>query len=127
MRKMPARVALAAILLAAGCGRQVTDPGVPFQLGPGEEMEIVVSAHGDTGYHWELLESLDQTILRFVEKHYEDGGLSLSGPGKTGCEVWRFRAVGPGETAVRLGYMVPPGVEFSTQDSVLVYSVRVGR
>jgi len=127
MRHLPAFVAMAAVFLAAGCGRQVTDPGAPFRLGPGEEMEVVVSADGDTGYRWELLECLDQTILRFVEKHYESGGLSLSGPGKTGCEVWRFRAAGPGETTVRLGYVVPPGVEFSTQDSVLVYTVRVSR
>jgi predicted secreted protein len=127
MRHRTAAAALLVVVLAAGCGRQLTDPGVPFELGPGEELELVVSADGDTGYHWELLESLDQTILRFVGNHYEDGGLSLSRPGKTGCEVWRFRAVGPGETAIRLGYMVPPGVEFSTQDSVLVYTVKVTR
>ncbi len=119
--------AAASAILVAGCGRQLTDPGVPFELGPGEEIELVVSADGETGYRWELLESLDQTILRFVSRDYEGGGLSPSSMGSQGCEVWTFRTVGAGETTVRLGYIVPPGVEFSTQDSVLVYTVRVRR
>jgi predicted secreted protein len=127
MRKAAYAAVLAGALLAASCGRQVTDPSVPIEVDPGEEFELVLSADGETGYHWELLQTLDQTMLRFVEKTYEGSGLSLSSPGKTGCEVWRFRTVGVGETSIRIGYLAPPGVDFSSQDSVLVYTVRVSR
>jgi len=127
MRSAPTAAFLAVALLAASCGRQVTDPSVPIELSPGEEFELVLSADGETGYHWELLETLDQSMLRFVEKSYEGSGLSLSSPGNTGCEIWRFRTVGVGEAFVRIGYLAPSGVDFSTQDSVLVYTVRVNR
>ena len=114
-------------LLLGGCGRELTDPDLPIDTAVGQEFELVLSADEETGYHWELLERLDQTILRFVEKSYDGGGLSISNPGSSSCEIWRFRAVGAGEATIQIGYMVPPGVEFSTQDSVQVFTVRAFR
>ncbi|MBD3370767.1 hypothetical protein GF402_10435 [Candidatus Fermentibacteria bacterium] len=120
-------VVVLAMVLSIGCGKEITDSSVPLKVGLEEEFEIVLSADQSTGYHWELLQLLDESMLRYLGKEYSAHGRSLAKPGPDGCEIWRFKTVGVGETQIIFGYLVPDGVEFSDMDSVNVYEVQITR
>lgn len=127
MRLCCAFWAMLLIVLSVGCGKKITDPSVSLKVGLEEEFEIVLSADQSTGYHWELLQLLDETMLRYLGKEYSAHGRTLSSPGSAGCEIWRFKTVGEGETRIMFGYLVPDDVEFSDMDSVTVYEVEISR
>ena len=110
MKKIPLLIILALIFLTA-CGEKkaalkVSDPQEPLLVGAGQEFNIVLEANPTTGYHWEIVGELDQSVVEFVKTEYT----STSDPnlvGGGGLDVWIFRAVSAGEVQITLGYYPP--------------------
>ena len=80
----------------------VTKKGDTITTTVGSEFKIVVRARKpSTGYHWEVAEAIDATLVEYVWKDFVPDF-----PGdadSTGREYWRFNAVAPGQTTITLG------------------------
>jgi predicted secreted protein len=94
-------------LLVTACSgsTEPADPESAIEAGPGEEFDVLLESNPSTGYHWEFLVELDESILKFVGKDYR--AAEPVRPGSGGMDVWTFKAVGTGETEIRLGYYPP--------------------
>ncbi|MFZ5903098.1 MAG: protease inhibitor I42 family protein [Chloroflexota bacterium] len=84
----------------------ISDPGKTVEVAAGNEFKIVIESNPSTGYHWELIGELDENIVQFVSKDYRADEPVI--PGSGGADVWTFRALAAGETAITLAYY-PPG------------------
>lgn len=103
------KVLLLAILglLLGACTRaaKLSDPLVTIETSPGKEFKVLIDSNPTTGYHWELIGELDKTVVDFVSKDYRADTPQTTGSG--GVDVWVFKAVGPGEAQITLGYYPP--------------------
>ena len=96
---------LIALVLVAGCGAMTVkateeDNGGQTALDVGQTLAISLEGNPTTGYTWEAAE-FDETILEQGEKEYK---ASPKAVGAGGMEVLHFRAVLPGEVALKLVY-----------------------
>lgn len=104
-------VALA--LMLAACGGKTTDSpaieisdaGKTIEVAAGNEFKIVIDSNPSTGYHWDVIGELDESIVLFVSNEYRADEPVM--PGSGGKDVWTFKAVAPGETTIVLGYYPP--------------------
>jgi len=71
----------------------------------GREFSLTLASNVTTGYQWELAEPLDEAIVKLVGSRYQAPKTNLVGAG--GQEVWTFRAVGRGQTKIKLKYVRP--------------------
>ena len=94
-------------LLLGACTRATkpSDPLVTIETSPGKEFKVLIDSNPTTGYHWELIGELDKTVVDFVSKDYRADTPQTTGSG--GVDVWVFKAVGPGEAQITLGYYPP--------------------
>ena len=81
---------------------ELSDPEKVIEVAAGDEFTITVEANLSEEYHWEVAEELDSSIVEYVWKNHVPAqpGTTVS----TARDVWRFRAVAPGETTITLGY-----------------------
>jgi predicted secreted protein len=81
---------------------ELSDPAKPIEVTAGKEFTITVRTYLTTDYHWEIAEALDPKIVSYVWKDHvpDDPG----NPNSSGKDVWRFMAMGPGQTTIALGY-----------------------
>ena len=98
-----------------------TDPTQLVTVQAGETFELVVPANSSTGYRWDIIPELDESIVQFVEQNYISDQPVI--PGSGGMDVWTFRAVSAGDTTVVLGYY-PPGNPNDPQE-VVTFSIHV--
>jgi inhibitor of cysteine peptidase len=102
-------------LLLTACGVKATEtpvdelvisePGKTIEVAAGNEFKIVIDSNPSTGYHWELVDDLDESVIQFVSKDYRADEPVM--PGSGGSDVWTFRAVAEGEASITLGYYPP--------------------
>jgi inhibitor of cysteine peptidase len=71
----------------------------------GQEFSITLASNATTGYHWELASPLDEAMVQLVATEYKTPETRLVGVG--GQEIWTFRAVGRGQTVIKLKYVRP--------------------
>jgi len=117
-------VTLFAFALAA-CGGKATEPAVEplnisepgktIEVTAGNEFKIVIDSNPSTGYHWDLVGALDESIIQFVSRDYRADEPVM--PGSGGKDVWVFQAVAAGETTITLGNF-PPGVDGTAEQEV---------
>ena len=69
----------------------------------GEMFEIVLEANATTGYSWELIE-IDDDVVQLMESEYIADPNAEGLVGKGGKTVFRFEAVGSGQTALKIVY-----------------------
>lgn len=110
-------VLFASALTLAACGGKaakpaveplnISEPGKSIEVAAGNEFKIVIESNPSTGYHWDLVGALDESIIQFVSRDYRADEPVM--PGSGGKDVWVFQAVAAGETTITLGYF-PPGV-----------------
>ncbi len=102
-------LALFILLMLAGCNGRftATDPTSPIEATAGESFDIVIEANPTTGYEWQLVGALDETVVQFVTQDYEPDRPINEGSG--GMDVWTFQAVSPGESEIVLGHYPPDG------------------
>ena len=104
------------VLVLAGCGGKptqppvdqlvITEPGKSLEVTAGNEFKIIIDSNPSTGYHWELIGNLDETLIQFVSKDYRADEPVLAGSG--GSDIWTFKALAAGEAKIVLGNY-PPG------------------
>ncbi|MBC7876093.1 MAG: protease inhibitor I42 family protein [Anaerolineales bacterium] len=94
----------------------VSDPAKNIEAIVGGEFKIVLDSNPSTGYHWELGEDMDESIVQFVSKGYNAGGLSA--PGSGGRDAWIFKALQAGETHITLLYYPPSNEPVEPQQKV---------
>ena len=107
-------VLLAALVLAAGCGRSTeikldaNDNGRRIELEKGQVLVITLESNPTTGYRWEVVE-FEEPILQQM------GGAEFKvsdpreppPPGTGGWETFRFEATSAGQMALNLVYHRP--------------------
>jgi inhibitor of cysteine peptidase len=98
-----------------------SDPTQLITVQAGETFDIVVPSNPSTGYHWNIIPELDETIVQSAGQSYIAEQPIL--PGSGGTDVWTFRAVGSGDTTIVLGYY-PPGNDTDPEE-VLTFSIHV--
>ncbi len=85
---------------------QITDPQQSLEATAGSEFTIVLESNPTTGYHWDIVGELDQSVVTLVKNEY----VSTSDPnlvGGGGLDVWTFKAIDAGEAQITLGYYPP--------------------
>jgi len=107
---------------AVGETADVTDPRKPMEVKAGEAFSIVLESNISTGYHWELIGKLDKEVVQFVSQDYQAAEPVL--PGSGGVEVWAFKAIAAGETAITLGYY-PPANEPAEPAQTMTFIIKV--
>lgn len=101
---------------------QISDPAKQLEAAAGNEFKIVIASNPSTGYHWELVEELDESIVQFVSREYRADEPVM--PGSGGADVWTFKAVAAGEATITLGYY-PPSNDPAEPDQVVAFSLTV--
>jgi predicted secreted protein len=87
----------------------LSDPQVVIEKNVGDEFKLIFESHLGSGYHWEIIGSLDQKKVQLVEQYFQSTSeVTLV---SSGVEIWVFRATGIGETTIELGYYPPSGTE----------------
>jgi predicted secreted protein len=81
---------------------EISDPEKVIEVAAGDEFTITVEANRSEEYHWEVAEELDSSIVQYVWKNHVPAQPGT--PISTARDVWRFRALAPGETTITLGY-----------------------
>lgn len=115
---------LITILLTACAGKVeplvedlvISDPAKNLETTVGSEFKIVLDSNPSTGYHWELGEDMDESIVTFVSRGYNAGGLAA--PGSGGRDAWIFKAIKAGETSITLLYYPPSNEPVEPQQKV---------
>ena len=95
---------------------EVSDPAKNLEATVGNEFRIVLDSNPSTGYHWELGNDWDESVITFVSKGFNDGGLSA--PGSGGRDVWIFKALKAGTTHITLEYYPPSNEPVEPQQTV---------
>ncbi len=120
MTKILLLAMLATIFLSA-CDRSkstltITDPQQPIKTEAGNEFTIVLESNPTTGYHWDIVGELDQSVVDFIKSEY----VSTSDPnlvGGGGLDVWAFKSANAGETQITLGYYPPSNEPIDPQQT----------
>ena len=115
MKKIHLFIIVVALVLS-GCGAKNDAPDQPSELvvsdsakqleaEAGKEFKLILDSNPTTGYHWEVVGDLDNSVVEFVSKNYKADGLQITGSG--GKDVWVFKAVAAGEATITLGNYPP--------------------
>ena len=81
------------------------DPGVPIKVGSGDEFSIALASNPSTGFRWKMtLPEADKTVTFLGSEHVVSKDVM---PGVPGTEVFKFKAVTPGEIKAAFVYERP--------------------
>ena len=124
MKKLSALL-FTTILLAACAGKAepqqenlvISDPAKILEATVGNEFKIAIPSNPSTGYHWELGDDLDESIVTFVSKYYSPK--TSAAPGSSGQDVWVFKAIKAGEAHITLLYYSPSNEPTDPQQKVI--------
>lgn len=94
-----------------------------FRIAVGEDFRITLGSNPSTGYHWELADPLNESIVQLVGTEYR-APENQSLVGAPGEELWTFRAVGQGRTMIRMKY-VRPWEKGAAPAKTAVYAIEV--
>lgn len=81
------------------------DPGVPIRIQPGEDFSIALVSNPSTGFGWNMTLPADQKTVKFLGSSYVAPQKMI--PGAPGEEVYKFKAMTPGETKADFVYRRP--------------------
>lgn len=95
----------AAALAPAPVQLGAADTGRAVTLSRATPVVVTLVSNPSTGFRWKLLVPLDKRVVKLVSHRYVAPASTLVGA--SGHEVWRFRTVGRGTAALRLGYVRP--------------------
>ena len=95
------------ILAASACAEPqlYSDPAKTIETEPCKDFTITLESNKTTGFGWDIAESFDEKVVKFVSCEYVAADTALVGSG--GKEMWTFRAVCPGKAAISFKYFRP--------------------
>jgi inhibitor of cysteine peptidase len=82
-----------------------SDPAKPIEARTLSEFSIILESNPTTGFGWDISKPLDEKTVCFVSSEYVAAETGLAGSG--GREIWTFRAIAPGKTAISFKYFRP--------------------
>lgn len=82
--------------------RRFDVPGETILVKEDERFAVVLEGNPSTGYTWQV--SADEHYLELLAQEFEPHG---QGVGAGGKEVFRFRALGPGQATIACEYRRP--------------------
>jgi inhibitor of cysteine peptidase len=107
----------AAVLVVAGCTTSASggatteltaaDSGSAIEVGNGQSIVIKLDANSTTGYGWQQVPGLDESVVKLVSESYEPTTASPGMVGVGGTDTWTYQAVGAGTTTIALAYQRP--------------------
>ena len=107
-------VLLAALVLAAGCGRSTeikldaNDNGRRIELEKGQVLVITLESNPTTGYRWEVVEFEEPILQQMGEAEFKQSDpREPPPPGTGGWETFRFEATSAGQMTLKLVYHRP--------------------
>lgn len=77
------------------------DGGKQFTVKTGDAIQVLLEGTGGTGYWW-YVQNLDKSHLKLLSEDTQTASDGRVGGPVVG--VWKFQAIQPGETEIRLGY-----------------------
>ena len=104
MKKVLFLFVLFAVLVSACKGEaddeifKISDPAQQLEAEAGNEFKLIIESNPSTGYHWELAEELDESVVKFVSREYRAEEPVI--PGSGGVDVWVGSLPGTRVTAV---------------------------
>ena len=110
-------IILVLLLLSSYTFAETNDMTNTIQATIGKEFVITLDANATTGYQWQFAKPLDESILQLIRSEYLPDKTELVGAG--GKQVWVFKALNAGKTAISFKYVrsweknVPPVKEAS--------------
>lgn len=110
LRRVGLLVLLAGLALAwpgPGQAAEKKNFGFAVSLVAGETFAFGLPANPTTGYLWQMAEEPDQEVIELLEHELEERDCCQGCTGCGGVDVWRFRALEPGMTTLRLNYIRP--------------------
>jgi inhibitor of cysteine peptidase len=94
-------VLLSTLVSLPFCGLAADAPRVTTK--PGRQFSITLESNPTTGYQWQLAKPVTGTCVALVTNQFLRPKSKLTGaPGK---EVWKFKALRPGEAQIELQYV----------------------
>jgi predicted secreted protein len=81
---------------------ELSDPDKPIEVKAGEDFTITVRTQPNPNYHWEIAQTLDPKVVEYIWKNHIPDHLNVQN--SRGKDIWRFKALAPGETTIILGY-----------------------
>ena len=100
------------VLLLAACGSgkvnvvtQDQDEG-QVSLAVGQTLEVRLDSNPTTGYSWQVLDLAGGVLAQEGDAEYKSSS-SQPMPGQGGMEIFRFKAILPGEVTLKLVYRRP--------------------
>ena len=79
------------------------DDGREINLSVGAKFLIILESNPTTGYRWEVAE-MDESVLELLSTEYDADSKSPLVVGSGGAETFSFKAIGSGETTLKLVY-----------------------
>jgi len=129
MKKLLVYMLIAFLLSACGAKAEtleenivISDPAKNLEATAGNEFKIVIDSNPSTGYHWELGDDLDESIVKFVSKEYNADEPVI--PGSGGRDVGVFKAIKAGEAHITLWYYSPSN-ELAEPQQKVTFTVTV--
>ena len=100
------------VLFAGGCpfvpggtlSLDADDSGTELTLRVGQKLNVYLDSNASTGFEWELAD-LDTSVVEHTDTVYH--GCVISIPGCPDSQTWKFTAVSPGSSDLRLIYHQP--------------------
>ncbi len=83
------------------------DDSKTVQVQVGQAIVITLDSNATTGYRWRLGQPLDEAVVRLEGSEYLAPTPVPGLVGAGGREVWRFTAIGRGQTALAMQYVRP--------------------
>jgi predicted secreted protein len=81
------------------------DPGIPIKVSPDEEFSIILVSNPSTGFLWKMTLPEGQRTIKFLGSEHVISREVM--PGVPGDDVYRFKAMTPGETKADFIYKRP--------------------
>lgn len=104
----------AAVLVVAACAAPgsgggteeltAADSGSAIEVSNGQSIVIKLDANSTTGYGWQQVPGLDESVVKQVSESYQPITASPGMVGVGGTDTWTYQAVGAGTTTIALAY-----------------------
>ena len=98
-------IILVLLLLSSYAFAETNDMTNTIQATVGKEFAITLDANATTGYQWQFAKPLDESIIQLIRSEYLPDKTELVGAG--GKQVWVFKALKQGKTAISFKYIRP--------------------
>ena len=81
-----------------------SDTGSEIACKPGDVIRLSLEANPTTGYDWEVIEPVDDSVIQVGEREFDSSGKDQELVGVGGVDLWRIRCARQGRARLDLVY-----------------------